>query len=82
MKEYKKENNKNWVDAFAFMYYIEGINDTLKGILICYPSNVNNGQIASIVIKYIENNPEKWNHSAYSLVTTPLIKTFPCKKKK
>jgi len=86
MREYKIwSNGKKNVDygkVMGFMGYVSGVSDSLGGVLICYPSNVTLGQVNAIVIKYIENNPDKWNQNASFLVSNPLIKTFPCKKTK
>jgi hypothetical protein len=86
MKEYKLwSNGKKDVDygkVMGFMGYISGASDSVSDILICYPQNVTLGQVNAIVIKYIENNPDRWNQNASYLVTNPLMKIFPCKKKK
>ena len=86
MNEYKIWNNGNkdvsYDKVMGFMGYVSGVSDTLNGILICYPKNVTLGQVNAIVIKYIENNPDKWNQSANYLISAPLMKIFPCKKKK
>ena len=80
--EYKKDKNQNPYGVGAYQYYILGILDSIDGILICTPNNVNGRQIFAIVGKYINNHPEEWNGSAFNLVYRPLSKAFPCKKKK
>jgi len=86
MKEYKKyENGQDYgaISAGLFSGYVSGIRDTLIDAgYICIPSEANGKQIFYIVIKWTENNPEKWNQPASNLVATPLLDAFPCKKKK
>jgi len=87
MNEAKKANNGNqdinWNDAARFNNYIFGVVDVLEDAgYICIPSNVTGRQLFAIVIKYIDNHPEEWNKTASYLVETPLLGTFPCKKKK
>lgn len=86
MNEYKKYENGQefeYVSAGLFSGYISGVRDTLIDAgYICTPSGADGNQIFHIVIKWIENNPEKWNGSAISLIATPLLDAFPCKKKK
>jgi hypothetical protein len=45
---------------------------------ICHPENVSQGQLRQIVVKFLEENPEKLHLSADSLVVTALIRAFPC----
>ncbi|MBN1577389.1 MAG: hypothetical protein JW913_12600 [Chitinispirillaceae bacterium] len=47
----------------------------------CFPSKgVENQQIARIVIKYLEDNPEKLHYSARLLLGGALVKYFPCEQ--
>ena len=87
MNEAKKANigsqSVNWSDALSFQAYVFGVVDVLDDAsYVCIPSNVKGQQIFAIVMKYIDNHPEEWNKTASYLVETPLLKTFPCKKKK
>lgn len=66
----------------AYQNYILGIIDSVDGVLFCLPKNANGRQVFAIIDKYINENPDKWNKSAWDLVYNPLKKTFPCKKKK
>ena len=45
---------------------------------ICIPDGVTGGQVASIVTKYLKENPESLHESADLLVTVALGKAFPC----
>lgn len=85
-KEMKKDSNDKtmkWYRVGHAEGYIAGIRDMLIDLeYICVPTGVNGSQIDAIVLKYINDNPTKWNKPASSLVWTPLIDAFPCKKKK
>ena len=77
-----EDKSKFYHDVGAYHYYIFGVLDSIEGILVCTPNNTNGRQIFAIVSKFINDNPDKWNKSAWNLVYEPLKKTFPCKKKK
>jgi len=87
MSEAKKADNGSqnvdWSDALQFQAYVFGVVDVLEDAgYMCIPSNVKGRQLFAIVMKYIDNHPEEWNKTASYLVETPLLNTFPCKKKK
>jgi len=44
------------------------------------PEGVTQGQIKDIVIKYLNDNPEKRNWMASVLVVNAIIAAFPCQK--
>lgn len=83
-KEWKKGfdgiKTPDTFEAAKFQMYVSGVVEALDGVLICLPDNATGGQMLSVVYKYIDSHPDKWNNSARSLVYTPLSKTFPCKK--
>ena len=79
------DNGNEKVDkffAYGYLNYIGGVMDAIDDILVCRPKNSTGNQVLAIVRKYIKENPEKWNKSAWYLVYTPLTKAFPCKKQK
>ena len=82
--EYNKFENGseyNLSEVNAFMSYVLGVFDTSNNIFWCiYSSNINTAQVAKIVIKYINNNPEKLHLCAATLVINALSEAFPCKK--
>ncbi len=88
--EYSKEMKKDSDDKTMKWYkvghsegYVAGIRDMLVDLeYICIPNGVTSAQVNAIVLKYIDDNPTKWNKSASFLVWTPLLEAFPCKKKK
>lgn len=59
--------------------YIQGVVDNSLGTLLCVPDGVKLGQLETMVMKFLESNPQFWNYSGDLLVTKALIGTFPCK---
>jgi hypothetical protein len=94
-KETLNETYKECEPAINSMHclgYIDGLvamNDiykstVLKGSsqgLICLPKEKPQtvGQLARIVVKYLEDNPKQLHEPAASLATVALSKSFPCK---
>ena len=46
---------------------------------LCVPGESTKGQLADVVIKYLEQNPERRHLEAGSLVPEALNRAFPCK---
>lgn len=61
--------------------YIQGVVDNSLGTLLCMPDGVKLGQLETMVMKFLESNPQFWNYSGDLLVIKALIDTFPCKPK-
>lgn len=61
--------------------YIAGISDSFDEWLICTPQNATLGQLAKVVKKYLDANPEKLNQPASSLAFTALRSVWPCAQK-
>lgn len=69
--------------------YVQGMSDlnTIHSVFyagkvkfdICMPQNVNNAQRVRVLIKYLEENPEKLHESEAELVWQAYAKAFPCK---
>lgn len=56
--------------------------DNIRNVpYFCLPNDVTIGQEVMIVVKYLENNPEKLHEPSFSLVMKALKDAFPCKKK-
>jgi len=53
-----------------------GVYEKMNDVLICPPDGVSVNQIASIVMKYLRENPEDLHFSAVSLVAIALSKAF------
>ena len=88
-KEYREDNTN--FSTGMYMGYIAGCLDAFKLANIIMneanygrgnlgfeiPSEVTLGQICSIVGKWIDNNPEKWNLTGHYLVGMALQDAFP-----
>lgn len=56
------------------------LNDFLKANLVCAPDEgLSNDQVVRIVMKWIEDNPEKMHIPGRTAVLMALMKAFPCK---
>ena len=96
-KETQNDTYQGCEPAISSMHclgYIDGLVDmndiyksnVLKGsspALICLPKDkrVTVGDLARIVVKYLEDNPTQLHESAAALATVALGKAFPCKAK-
>jgi len=83
MKEYDKVDNGSLnakiFDAGMYMGYIIGVQNCLNSFVnpqIHFPDGVTNGQLCSIVSKYLKDNPEQWNLPADILVYEALYEAF------
>jgi hypothetical protein len=79
----EKENLSpaNLVKTMQFMGFVAGVSDTMQAAkVICPNRNVTQGQACAVVVKYLNDNPEKWNTLGSTLVWDALTKAFPCKK--
>ena len=63
-----------------FQGYVQGVIDTLDGVIICPARNAKSGQVAAIVSKYLKANPEKWGDGGETIVVNALRPVFPCNK--
>jgi len=89
-KEYKSDGS-NYFSRGMYMGYVSGCLDALEianyvlgetnygqGDLGFYiPENATLGQICSVIGKWLENNPEKWNMPAQMLIVFALQESFP-----
>jgi hypothetical protein len=53
----------------------------LRDSFICFPVGSNNGQYARIVVKYLNDHPERLHEDAKVLVASALRDAFPCQSK-
>lgn len=63
--------------------YITGVVDASRGIAwdgtrFCEPDIYSDSQLKKIVIKYLNDHPEKLHKAAGSLVQAALYEAFPC----
>jgi hypothetical protein len=82
MREYEKmvrgEKDVSYDGAGYFVGYVIGVTDVTYSLnLYSLPQNVTQGQICAIVIKYINEHPEEWNHFATNLIINALHKSYP-----
>ena len=62
--------------------YVLGVADSASWESVaCAPANVTAGQLADVVLKYLQDHPEERHKAAVGLVATALINAFPCPKK-
>lgn len=67
--------------------YIAGINDAMssgylnKYFQVCLPEGVSTTQLRLILIKYMEQIPQKLHYVAEGIVAEALGNTFPCKQR-
>lgn len=79
-KAIKSDPSANYQDAVEYRSYVIGIFDSLSlRKRICF-NNVQTGQIAEVVAKYLNDNPAKRSEPAYYLVEESLLVAFPCRK--
>ena len=79
---YSKPSN-DIVNAAVSFGYVLGVYDALTGVtMFCPPNNVSQGQVVQVVLKFLNQNPEKLHFSADSLVVKALQQAWPCAKTK
>lgn len=61
------------VDAHAIL------SPVLKQSVFCEPNSATAGQLTAVVMKYLNNNPEKRHLAASRIVMVSLLEAFPCK---
>ncbi|WP_027921738.1 Rap1a/Tai family immunity protein [Pseudomonas sp. URMO17WK12:I12] len=87
IKSADPESNYNRADAGMCIGYLQGVqntfdflNDEIKsGTRLCIPENVTNGQMARIVVRFLEDNPRLLNGGRTGLVWLAIKDAFPCK---
>lgn len=47
---------------------------------VCLEKNVTDGQVMTIVVRYLRENPDKLHWAAWTLALNALIAVFPCEK--
>lgn len=55
----------------------EGLDSVHK---VCPPSAITNGQAAKIIVKYLQQNPEKLHLNGTALTIMALQNAYPCKR--
>jgi hypothetical protein len=82
MREFEKVEESNTNADFeasgSYMGFILGVHDSISSKL-CSSGKVTVRQVASIVTKYLKDNPGEWSAPAHKLVEKALRKAFPCR---
>jgi len=78
------EDMKNNYGKLYSSGYITGVADvgndnSIYGFRFCVPQQATRGQLADVVNKWLEQNPDKRHYSASSLIAHAFQETFPCK---
>jgi hypothetical protein len=58
--------------------YITGVLDTLHDRTFCLPQQVAAAHAIDVVIRYLQDHPEKYHLPASGLVVDALTEKFPC----
>ena len=57
-------------------FFSESLENDAK---LCIPKNATNGQLARVVVKYLNDNPSKLNQGKTGLVWLAMRDAYPCK---
>jgi hypothetical protein len=75
-------NMRNYNDFFArglCIGTLNGVWSTLMRIgIVCTPANVTTGQVVRVVVRYIDDRPEKLNELFTDLASAALLTAWPC----
>lgn len=61
--------------------YIQGVHDSVQGLIVCSPENVTAGQVFEMVKNFLENVPAVRHFDADRIIVSVLSKTWPCVQK-
>jgi hypothetical protein len=59
--------------------YLDGVSDAASGVILCAPDGVTNGQLTSITLKVMRQNPEILDWWADKIILKSLTPLWPCK---
>lgn len=79
LRKSKHTTHANYYEGYYYGYVL-GVADAFIDHLWCPPGEVTQGQITTVVEKYLQANPQNWHMPAASLVLNGLNQAFPCKK--
>jgi len=65
-------------DRMQALGYIQGVHDTLHGVIICSPANVTGGQVMDMTKNFLDNTPAIRHMNADAIVMRVLATTWPC----
>lgn len=73
--QYCEQDDNTFSNGFCYGYMV-GVYEKMEDVIICPPNGVTINQIASIVMKYLKENPEDLHLSARSLASLALAEAF------
>lgn len=77
----KNESRSDYVEGSIGLGYVIGVFDARTGLNFCPPEGVTAGQVASMTLKTIRENPEELHRSGDVFVITALRRAWPCPDK-
>lgn len=79
--EQKSAAGDDLANMMMMSAYLWGVHDLASGISFCLGgTNPAGPQGRAIVMKYLQENPERWNESGALLAAEAFNRAFPCKK--
>lgn len=75
----RSAGDRDLLSANEYLGYVTGFADATNGSVYCPGKMVTRGQVASVVGKFLGNNPEVRDMSAQVLLFKSLSSAFPCK---
>lgn len=76
--EQKSSERSAWVGVG----YVIGVHDALDGVLVCNSDQVTVGQLASVTLKHIRENPEMLDQMGSIVTGNGMFVLWPCKSPK
>jgi len=73
-------NSSSTTNRSYALGYVAGVSDALRGVTLCYPENVTNGQINDMIKNYLTNIPAERHIAADRLVNKALVAVWPCRR--
>jgi hypothetical protein len=75
----ERMSDESTVKQMVALGYVLGVADSFAESEICIPQNVQASQLADIVRRWLQNNPDKRHVSAAAIVLVSLRSVWPCK---
>lgn len=77
LADVRRSTHNSVMDSWS-MGYIQGIADALDNDGFCLPRNYAAGELKEVVVKYLNDHPEKLHESRGVVVGVALHNAFPC----
>jgi hypothetical protein len=78
-REAENYNSRIHYDRGLCMGIVSGVVSTLQTSTICAPPGVTNFQAIRVIVKYIDDRPEKLHQQFFALAIEALRAAWPCK---